>query len=301
MLTEEDRMNMVSYFATPGPITQIVGHVELLAGLPCDVPALVRVVQGNLLHIFWTRAYGVTLSPERQAEVELRWVTRQLDRIAAMNPAPLIQLRPAPGKLVGNCRDFSVLLAALLRHRGIPARARCGFATYFLPNHFEDHWVCEYWHGGEERWVLVDAQLDATQVGVLKPDFDPLDVPRDRFISGGAAWRMCRLEGAAPDTFGIHDMHGLWFVRGNLIRDVAALNKVELLPWDAWGAIAVPDEDLSAEDLGFLDEVAVLSAGDVPEPDRLAALYRHDPRLHVPETITSFVNGTPQTVAIPGV
>src|SRR6516165_7569409 len=28
---------------------------------------------------------------------------------------------------------------------------------------FEDHWVCEYWNGAEERWVLVDAQLDELQ------------------------------------------------------------------------------------------------------------------------------------------
>lgn len=294
-------MTSLSLFATPGPITQIVGHADLLAGLPSDVPALVRVVQDNLLHVFWTRAYGVTLVPERQAEVDLRWVTRQLDRIAAMNPAPLVEPRPAEGKLIGNCRDHSVLLAALLRHQGVPARARCGFATYFMPNHFEDHWVCEYWHAGEGRWVLVDAQLDGLQVNALKPDFDPLDVPRDRFISGGAAWRMCRAGEADPDSFGIEDMHGLWFVRGNFIRDVAALNKVELLPWDGWGVINVRDEDLTEDDLGFLDEVAALFAEDVPDHARLAALYRDDARLHVPETITSFgVNG-PQTVALPGV
>lgn len=294
-------MTTLSFFATPGPITQIVGHADLLAGLPCDVPGLVRVVQDNLLHVFWAQAYGVTLTPERQAEVDLRWVTRQLDRIATMNPAPLIEPRPAEGKLIGNCRDHSVLLAALLRHQGVPARARCGFATYFMPNHFEDHWVCEYWRAGAERWVLVDAQLDGLQVNALKPDFDPLDVPRNRFISGGAAWRMCRAGEADPDSFGIQDMHGLWFVRGDFIRDVAALNKVELLPWDSWGSISVADEDLTADDLAFLDEVAALSDGDVPDHDRLAALYRDDVRLHVPEIITSFVNGTPQTVSIPGI
>lgn len=292
-------MAALSYFATSGPITRIAGHAGLLANLPCDVPSLVRVVQGVMLHIFWAERYGMKLTPERQAEVQLRLVARQLDRIAALDPRPLIEPRPIERKLVGNCRDHSVLLAALLRRQGVPARARCGFGTYFLPNHYEDHWVCEYWHAEQARWVLVDAQLDAFQVGVLKPDFDPLDVPRDRFIVGGAAWRMCRAGEADPDTFGIFEMHGLWFVRGNFIRDVAALNKIELLPWDGWGIINAADEDLTPDDLLFLDEVAALASGDVPEHDRLAALYQGDDRLRVPPTITSYGANGPEPVALP--
>ena len=71
--------------------------------------------------------------------------------------------RPLDRRLVGNCRRFSVLLVAMLRHQGVPARARCGFGAYFLPNHFEDHWVVEYWNQEGGRWVFVDAQLDELQ------------------------------------------------------------------------------------------------------------------------------------------
>lgn len=65
--------------------------------------------------------------------------------------------------LVGVCRHSNVLLAAMLRTQGVPARARCGFAGYFTPGKFEDHWVCEYWDAAEKRWILVDAQIDALQ------------------------------------------------------------------------------------------------------------------------------------------
>jgi hypothetical protein len=44
----------------------------------------------------------------------------------------------------------------------------------------------------------------------------------------------------------------LWFVAGSLVRDVAARNKVELLPWDAWGAQPQPDETLDDDQLAFL-------------------------------------------------
>jgi hypothetical protein len=292
-------MTALSYFAEHGPITQPGECGSLLAGLPADVPSLVRVVQGALVHVFWAQRYGLALTPERQAEVQLRWVSRQLAAIAWLDPRPLVEPRPLDRKLVGNCRDHSVLLAALLREQGIPARARCGFARYFMPNHYEDHWVCEYWHAGQARWVLVDSQLDELQRGVLAIPFDPLDTPRDQFIVGGEAWRLCRAGQADPNAFGIHDMHGLWFVLGDFIRDVASLNKVELLPWDVWGLMPGPDQDLSPDDIVFLDEVALLASGAVPEHDRLAALYAADSRLRVPGHVMNFGPNGPVSIEIP--
>ena len=53
--------------------------------------------------------------------------------------------RDADQRVVGTCRHFAVLSCALLRYRGIPARARCGFATYFQKGQGLDHWVTEYW------------------------------------------------------------------------------------------------------------------------------------------------------------
>ena len=44
----------------------------------------------------------------------------------------------------------------------MPARARCGFGAYFRPGWLEDHWVAEYWDERDNRWFMVDAQLDAT-------------------------------------------------------------------------------------------------------------------------------------------
>jgi hypothetical protein len=213
----------------------------------------------------------------------------------------LTDARDPQSRLVGNCRDFSVMLTTILRHQGVPARARCGFGSYFMPDHYEDHWVGEYWNAAEGRWSLVDAQMDELQQRQLQLDFDPLDVPRDRFITGGRAWKMARAGVADPETFGIHDMHGLWFIRGNLVRDVAALNKVELLPWDVWGLAYVEggDEAVGSDDLAALDEVAALSGGDVPDFERLRERYETDERWRVPPTIRSFTPDGPVEVTLP--
>lgn len=286
------------YYATPGPMTDPGRYGELLDTLPTDVPALVRAVQGLLIHVFWADQYGVAHDDARRGELQLRAVERQLQRILELDPRPLAEAREPGCRLVGNCRDFSVLLTTALRHQGVPARARCGFGAYFLPNHFEDHWVGEYWHAAEQRWVLVDAQLDGLQQRALSLNFDPLDVPRDQFITGGRAWQMARAGVADPNTFGIHDMSGLWFIRGNLVRDVAALNKVELLPWDVWGLAYLEggDEALSAADWAALDEIAALSGGDVPDFERIRGAYQEDARWRVPNTIRTFTGPEPVSV-----
>jgi len=293
-------MNKLEFYATPGPMTEPGAMAPLLSDLPRDVGALVRVVQGLLLHVFWAGRYGVDLDEARQSEVQIRPLAAKLDRIVELDPRPLSQPREPARRLVGNCRDFSLLLVGLLRHQGVPARARCGFGRYFEPDHYEDHWVGEYWNAAAGRWVLVDAQMDALQRGVLELPFDPLDVPRDQFITGGHAWQLCRTGQADPEAFGIHDMHGLWFVRGNLVRDVAALNKIELLPWDSWGLVTVEgsDEALSAADLAALDEMAVLSGGDAADFDRIQRLYESSEDWRVPPIITSFTPAGPVSVPL---
>ncbi|MFD8394927.1 hypothetical protein ACFV2N_38505 [Streptomyces sp. NPDC059680] len=39
------------------------------------------------------------------------------------------------------------------------ARARCGFATYFVEQRGLDHWITEYWHTDQARWVRTDSEI----------------------------------------------------------------------------------------------------------------------------------------------
>jgi len=293
----DESQDPLAYYRRHGRITDPREEGGMLANLPLETDALRDVVQGLMVHIFWAQRHGLTLSPERQKEVQLRYVSDKLKQIRRLDGRPLVEPRPVEKRLVGNCRDISVMLCAMLRQQGVPARARCGFATYFLPNHFEDHWVCELWPGSR-RWVMVDAQLDALQRKILGIDFDPLDVPHDRFLTGGKAWQMCRAGKADPDAFGISDLHGLWFVRGNLVRDLAALNKVELLPWDTWGLIEGRDHDISRRDLSLLDRAAALCQPNNDEFEEARSLYEGSEKLRVPRTIRTHLRTGVETVEL---
>jgi hypothetical protein len=272
-------------YRTPVSMSDAGRQARLLDGLPHDVGGLAQIVQGLLMHEHVAPAYGLTLSPEQRAQTHFRSVEKMLETVATQDKKPLPVARPAGERLVSVCRHFTLLHVAMLRAQGVAARARCGFGGYFEKGKFLDHWVTEYWDEADKRWVLVDPQLDARQREFFKVTFDPLDVPRDRFLVAGDAWKLCRAGKADPGSFGILDMYGLWFIASNVIRDVAALNNHEMLPWDVWGAMT-PDD--AALDKPFIDHLAELSHAPDEHLDELRAAYR-DKRIAVPGTVFNAV------------
>jgi Transglutaminase-like superfamily len=292
---ETAQRQILDFYSRPAAMTAGCGYTPMFQELPRDVAALVEIVQGLLLHEHWAPRYGVSLSDERRSESHVRPVARMLERLFKHDIRPLCVARPVDARLVGVCRHFAVLLVALLRAHGIPARARCGFGTYFNSGRCEDHWVCEYWNTEEKRWVLVDAQIDEPQRAALRPDFDTLDVPRDRFVIAGDAWAQCRAGRADPSAFGIFAMRGLWFIAGNLIRDFAALNNREMLPWDVWGGMIHPDEPPENDRLALFDRLAALTHAPDAAFAELRARYEVDERLAAPATVFNAVLNRPET------
>ena len=260
-------------------------HAVLFDGLPRDIAALAKTVQGLLIHQHIAPAYGVTLSRDQQAQPHVRSVERILDDIATRDGQPLAAARAIDKRQVGVCRHFTLLHVAMLRTFGIPARARCGFAAYFERGKYIDHWVTEYWNDEKKSWALFDAQIDDRQRQLFRIEFNTSDVPRDQFVVAGDAWSRCRSGRIDPGACGILDMHGLWFIAGNLVRDIAALNNREMLPWDVWGAMPAQDGEL---DLAFFDRLAVVSREPDARLDELSALYG-DERVSVPGTVFNVV------------
>jgi hypothetical protein len=293
-------MGLHDQYLQPAPMTAPGRYQPLFAGLPRGTAALACVAQGLVIHEHLVHLYGVTLTEERRATVQIRPVAGLLERLVAEDGRPLTEARAPASRLAGNCRHFTVLTVAMLRAQGIPARARCGFGGYFGGEAFEDHWVCEYWDAGR-GWLLADAQVDDAQRRLFGVDFDLMDVPRDRFLVAGDAWRLCRAGDADPARFGLSFLKeaGYWWIAGNLIRDVAALNNMELLPWDCWGAMPGPDEPIDAERLALFDRLAELTRDPDAALAELTAAYVDDDRVRVPDTVFNAGLGRPEPV-LPG-
>ncbi len=291
--------NPREYYKGTGPMTALGAHAEEFRAMSTDLASLCEVVQGVLIHrdiAPWL--YGLTLTEAQRDDGNIRPIAKMLTRIHALDSRPLTTPRDVGHRLPSVCRHFSLMLSAILQYQGKPARPRCGFGAYFTPGKFEDHWVCEYWNAGDQRWILVDAQLDAIQRNALRINFNPLDVPRDRFIIAGDAWQMCRTGGADPANFGLTHAHlqGMWFIAGNVVRDLASLNKMELLPWDVWGLMDMNDAALTEEKKTLLDRVAALTlAGDDAFPD-VRGIYNDD-RLRVPPVVFNALRNASEPVA----
>lgn len=283
---------LLAYYRTKGKATDPGRHAHLYAGLPFEVSALVRSVQGLIVDKDFVGLYGLALAErERLGEVDTRHLPDILERLLAKDGRSLLQAREPAARFVGSCRDYALLLCSMLRHLGIPARIRFGFATYFSknPDTYSDHCVCEYWDEGERRWRLVDANVDPVVKSTVGVTANELDLSRDEFLVASDAWRLVRNGQADPDRFGVAsiDIQGLWFIRGSLMRDLAALNKVEMLPWDYWGlADRAPIDAMLREEMPLLDDLATVLANS-DDLAGLQATYRRA-ELIVPDAIQSF-------------
>lgn len=276
-----------AFYSRPAGFTSPGSHASALAGLPADPAALAEVAHGLIVHEHMAGMYGFELPAQRRASVHLRPVSRLLDRAFAEDGRPLDVAREPSARVAGNCRHFTVFTVAALRAHGVPARARCGFGGYFGTGWYEDHWVCEYRDAATGHWTLADAQIDDVQRKVFGLEMDVLDLSRDDFLVAGDAWRRCRAGLADPGTFGASQLgeSGYWWIADNLLRDVAALNNVEMLPWDIWGEMLRPDEEPDEAQLAFFDQLAALTTDPDAGFAELTARYQADPRLTVPATV----------------
>lgn len=109
------------------------------------------------------------------------------------DPRGFVLDRAAENKLVLTCRFTTILMASLLKTKGIGARVRSGFAPYFnvegLPDgKSDDHWINQYWNEEESRWITID--VDGSLEGYL--NFNPYDIPDGTFDFPAEAWLSVR-------------------------------------------------------------------------------------------------------------
>ena len=100
-------------------------------------------------------------------------------------------------------------------------------------------------------------------------------MPRDRFLVGADAWTAARSGDVDPARLVVSPDLDVPFLRGlpyawhNLVLDLAALNKHEMLQWDLWGSLT-DDASLTPATLARADELAELMADADVEQLRVA-------------------------------
>lgn len=241
---------LLESYLIPGEQTDLAGMAARCGQLGSDPSALFGVVQGLVLHEYAFRRSGLAIAPDQLADWDVS-AGQVLEQALRLDPAPLTEQRPPERRVAGQCFHSAVLYCALLRNRGLPARARCGFGSYLQPGAWVCHWVTERWDGG--RWVCEDA------------DTGRHDLDAGAFRSAGRAWLACRQDGDDPGSYGIGQGWGWPELRGSLLSDAAALVKDERFTFDRWELAEPPSEPDAAED-AWLDRLAELTLEDERMP-----------------------------------
>lgn len=296
-MSERPYYTQQSSFTDPGEYATVWDQVE-----PTP-PAMKAAIQPLLFHY---RAHGDYaengIAPERITEADLRYSGDMLARINEMEPIVPGQQRNPSHRMVGCCRDWALLFVSLARHHGFAARSRVGFANYFADGWWIDHTIAEVWDEREQRWRLVDSELPDGFKPASGEAFEPIDIPRDRFLPGLDAWRLVRSGELLADPFvvapeiEIPELRGIPYLWHNVVQDLAALNRHEMVLWDVWGIDLEPVNDQGAM---LLDMVAASKT--------LAEWQQHFAReeFSVPAQVLSFSPANPEspmevTLRLPG-
>lgn len=286
----------------PGPAGAAIDE------LPADFRALREV--GSQLE-FHYRAGGdfaeQGVPADRAREIDTRYADAMFALLLQRGEPALARSRPPAERVVGCCRDATVMYLALARHKGIPARARVGFSAYFHPGWLVDHVIAEVWDEAEGRWRLVDAEMSSGWTPEVNGrPVDWTDLAEDQFVTGPRAWQAARAGKSDPERcvvapdLDVPVLRGWPYIAHNVIHDLAALNKTEMLLWDAWGMqLGHGPGPLPEADAAVIDEICALTAGPAVSPDDVAALAARD-GLRIPPAVTSFdpYGGPPREVSL---
>ena len=182
--------------------------------LPDDIREIGLLVRKNFIHRTTLAAGNVGTNADLKFGdmTKVPWWRQPEDDILVTAPAMLAELyrrdehgftmeRKAENKLVLTCRFVSVMMASILKSKGVPARVRSGNALYFdmgeLGNISTDHWINQYWSEQENRWITIDVDGSLS----LKDSFDPYDMPEGKFDFPADAWLNIRAGKADPNHF----------------------------------------------------------------------------------------------------
>lgn len=188
--------------------------------------------------------------------------------------------RKIENKLHLCCREQAILLAAILKAKGMAARVRSGFAGYISKdgvNH--DHWITEYYDQEQERWVLTDADCCCEDV-----DFNIYDIPRERFIFGAQAYLGLREKryreeeisyASVPPTLGMKAaLRALFYDFHSLMND-------EIFFWHVPAYLAQKDMGLSMEEYAQLDELAKLMFNPDENHEALRKVWEREDKYRI--------------------
>ena len=254
-------MDTLTYFASQSALTDLGKYGEQYAAVPADVTAICGVVQG--LFLKQEERYKYPIVNERLLGTHARQASAVLDWVMKLKKGGnVVDVREIPDRFLASSSDYANLFVAICREKGIAARKRVGFCNGTSCDY------AEYWDGS--AWKQID----------------PSGLIEGEIVPAAKAWTACRAGEQCACQYEADAQHkhtGWEALRTNLILDLAAMNKVELLNWDRYGWLLRPFEDFSDKALATMDKAAAALVNE--DMDAILAIYENEEGLQAPRII----------------
>lgn len=268
-------------------------YAPKLKKLPNDIEEIGLLVRNQLTHrkVLENGRLGVDIPEVYGDMTKVPWYRQPEDDIFVTAAAMLAELfrrdkkgfhhkRSESDKIILTCRYVSVLVASILKTKGIPCRVRSGFAPYFnlYGERAADHWINEYWNAKKERWVAID--VDGSLEAYI--DHDPYDMPKDTFINSADAWldvRAGKKDGKYFWNAANHD--GLMVISWELFYDYHCLMNSEIIYMHVPEFIYAQFDKLSDDDLKEIDELAELMQDPDKNFQKLQDLWKKETKYRI--------------------
>ncbi|MDD5193321.1 MAG: transglutaminase domain-containing protein [Candidatus Nanoarchaeia archaeon] len=258
-----------SMFTNPGL------YRNILKKLPNEIDKIGYLVRKNFIHRTTLAAGNIGTNKDKKFGDmnKVPWYRQPEDDYLVTVPSILAELyrrdkrgfikdRSEKNKLVLTCRFIAILMASILKCKGIPCRVRAGHAPYFEKGKSGDHWINQYWNNKEKRWITLDVDGSWS----LIENFDPYDIPKGKFDFPAEIWLNIR-EGKedANKFWNASGDKGLIVVAWSLFYDFHCLMNNEVIyshlpPFTFYANFP----KLSEKDLKEIDKLAEL----MKDPDK---------------------------------
>lgn len=259
-------------------------YKQELIGLPNDVAELGLLIRKNIIHRTTLAAGNVDSNADlrfgdmtkmpwwRQPDDDvLPTAAAILAELHRMDDRGLVMDRTVENKPILTCRFVSILMATILKSKGIPARVRSGNAPYFEEAQSDDHWINQYWSNEKGRWVTIDVDGSLS----LNESFDPYDMPEGKFDFPAKAWLDIRAGKVKPDYFyNAGGFRGAMIVAWSLFYDFHSLMNDENIYMHLPEPVRVHEfPKLTEEQLKEIDDLAELMLDPDANFDKLKEIY----------------------------
>jgi hypothetical protein len=208
---EADLLNFYRQYST---YTNPGEYEYLYKNLPDSLTELCQLVRSQFMHIVAEYpSYKDKMPSDKRYDINKYTTAKSiLEGLQNYDSTCLTLNRKPEDRLVLGCQNYALLLASILKYKGIPARVRYGHATYLTPDFHASHVICEVWNTSEKRWMLVDPYLNM------------VDFNRNKFDFSNEAWLVMQKGEIDPDQYGFPGQYtGAGSIAGKISADLASI------------------------------------------------------------------------------